>query len=194
MSSELKFFEEQHVYTVDNVPIPSVTTIIDAILRTYSSVPAWVLKRAQAIGKAVHTATEYYDKGAEMEELHPEVNVRLEAWKRFLKDYNIDKFDYIEKMLYSKNMWYCGTLDRCIGDTLIDIKTGNHPNGTESLQLSAYAMMLEENLGIEINKIMIVRLNKNGDYVVERHKRIDSLFKSFNHVYSFINSRKEEKI
>jgi len=190
LKGNLEFFPESHTYFVDGVPIPSVTTIIDKLTGLYGKIPEFVLKRAQNLGTAVHMATEYYDKGIKMNPLHPEVVPRLEAWKKFRKDYDLE-FKYIEQSMYSERLWYCGTMDRCTTDTIVDVKTGKEPNGTEKAQLTAYAMMVEENTDLKINRLLIARLLPNGSYVAEEYDRIDDLFEHLRHSYSFVTKLKK---
>ena len=60
MKDVVEFFEDGHIYLVNGVIVPSVSTILGATLfkGKYDSVPPFVLQRAAQFGTGVHEAIE----------------------------------------------------------------------------------------------------------------------------------------
>lgn len=118
MTHEILFFEDEHKYLVDGEEVPSVTTILNYMSDVeYSKVNPSVLEQAARRGSLVHEYTELIDYGAMPDEIEFEVKGYLEAYAKFLRDYKPD-WDGVEKMTYSEEFHYIGTIDR--------IKVGKH--------------------------------------------------------------------
>lgn len=145
----LIFRAEDHTYWKDGFEKPSVTQIISECgLTDFSCVPPEIMRKAQNFGTAVHTLTEYEDKGTlDYESISNPLIPYLEAWQKFKKEH---KFEYteIEKKFYCEKFGFCGTIDR-IGRTatkriILDIKTSTSMSPTTALQLAGYALGINE--------------------------------------------------
>jgi hypothetical protein len=142
MSSTLTFDEPTHVYRLDGVVVPSVTTIIEAAGLVDLHGNAEQLDYARALGSASHLATELDDLGALDESSVAEpVWPRLKAWRKFRRETGFEP-EHIEERLAHPLLRYAGTIDR-IGTMrkhrmLLDIKNFAKRR-TTGLQLAAYA-------------------------------------------------------
>ncbi|OGS35276.1 MAG: hypothetical protein A2293_08015 [Elusimicrobia bacterium RIFOXYB2_FULL_49_7] len=186
------FCDENHIYRNEQgIIIPNVTSILQAEGFTdFSRVPVDVLKAAQDFGTNVHIACELADKGTlEYETLSPGLLPPIEAWCKFLEDYQAEIIE-IERVVYSKIWHFCGTLDRVLKikgkNGIYDIKTGEGC----SLQTAAYKVALDEECpDLKVKERAAVRLFPDGTYRIIPHddKSEESLFKSIVKVH---NSRK----
>ena len=165
------FFEEQtHTYIVDGMEVPSVTTILNYMSDVeYSKVNPSVLEQAARRGSLVHEYTELMDYDAMPDEVEYEVAGYLEAYAKFLRDYKPD-WDGVEKMTYSEEFYYIGTIDR-IGKIdgrkcIVDIKTLASPTKmnkfTVCSQTAAYGVAEWQDL--ESGDRYALYLNKDGEY------------------------------
>ena len=158
------FAEDSHSYYSDKEQarlVPGYSGIIKEVLGDqFLGIPLAVLENARDRGIAVHKATEEIDRGGSGLCLYPG---HVLQWVRFKRDFGIEgkKFDLIEQPLLSMKYWFCGTPDRIIGDTLIDIKTPMKQNKLYRLQTMAYKLLYEENFGIRINKRLVVHLGES---------------------------------
>lgn len=181
----LTFDPETHTYAVDGNVLPSVTQIIrDAGLYPWgndSTDANYYMER----GLAVHAACRYWDEGRldPHEELDPEVEPRLDAYKKFLKDSGA-RVLMNETPMYHPAMRYAGTLDRLFvwnNDLwLVDLKAGGHVPAY-CVQTAAYLDMLQSiPLGIDLyeklagwDRLQVLRaglhLAGDGTYKVEMH-------------------------
>ena len=63
---DLEYFDDEHLYLVDGVIVPSITQILEKRFDTYKGVPRSVLEKAADKGTMVHNAIELYcTKGIE---------------------------------------------------------------------------------------------------------------------------------
>lgn len=141
---EIIFDEAEHIYLVDGVEVPSVTTILQPLAnRAYSSVNPSVLEYARNRGAAVHEALEMYDLGGELE-VTPETEGYIRAYLEWSQIYR-PKWTGVEQIVYHEtfprdvdkpmlkdgnDVDYIGTLDRIgyLNGTelaVVDIKTSN---------------------------------------------------------------------
>ena len=129
----LWFDAEAHRYFLDDVEIPSVTTVIrtNGLGGDFSRVPPADLTRARDLGRAVHAALHYLDEGELDESTVAEaVWPYIEAWTRFKKDHGVT-VTHMERCLADGALRFGGTLDREVlvganrDSVLIDIKTGS---------------------------------------------------------------------
>jgi hypothetical protein len=141
--SPLQFNLENHVYTVDGVKIPSVTTVLSSTgISDYSRVPSQTLEEAAARGTAVHRIIELYDMGQLIE--CPEwATEYLDAWKKFKTEMDV-KILACEMRVFHDKFWFAGTLDRIamIGGEkyILDIKTTSAVMVAHSIQTAAYSL------------------------------------------------------
>jgi hypothetical protein len=175
--SELKFDEGKHLYSLDGVPLPSVTQVLKGVgIIDFSNVPPALLEAACQFGTAAHKATELSDKG-KLDEENLDINLRpyLDGWILFRQEYGFLS-DMIERPIYSKIYRFAGTPDRLghwrIDDSMIilDIKTGFMLSSADAIQTAAYAIMAKEG-GIKgtIKRVSLL-LTKDGKYKIKEHK------------------------
>lgn len=151
---DIVFDEVEHIYLVDGVEVPSVTTILQPLAnRAYSSVNPSVLEYARNRGSAVHEALELYDLGAGLE-ASPEIEGYIKAYLEWEQIYK-PSWVGVEQIVYSVGDKYIGTLDR-VGTlngtrfAIVDLKTSTPTK--EALvsvccQTAAYAMAYTEQSG-----------------------------------------------
>lgn len=154
MTPEIVFDEAEHIYLVDGVEVPSVTTILQPLSnRAYSSVNSSVLEYARKRGTAVHEALEMYDLGGGIE-ASPEIEGYIRAYLEWTSIYK-PRWTDVESIVYSKSNGYIGTLDRA-GTlngrefAIVDLKTSTPSK--EALvsvccQTAAYAIAYTEHNG-----------------------------------------------
>lgn len=134
----LTFDEQNHIYRVQGVAIPSVTQILvaEGFIDT-----SWFTEYGRDRGKYAHEAIKLYEQGSlDEESLDPVLRPYLDAWKQFKTDTGYVS-EVVEEPLYSPVYQYAGTPDN-IGllngePTVLDIKTGAISPWV-ALQLSAY--------------------------------------------------------
>ena len=173
---KLIFDEENHIYTLDGVRVPSVTQILQgAGLVSFNAVNPDILERAQKFGSASHLACALDDKNQlDMKSLDPALLPYLENWRQFKKDFGITEFAEIEKQVFSKRYQYAGCLDRLWENTLIEIKTSTSIPTTTGLQLIGYQTAYREMTKIKIKQRLCVQLLE-GTYKVQEYKdKIDA--------------------
>jgi hypothetical protein len=164
---ELTFDERSHIYRLDGLVVPSVTTIMQPLSRAhYGGIDQDVLERAAERGTAVHQAIENlicFD----ILDISPEYEGYLEAYRAWVKDYNVKPFAS-EMKTYHKTLRYAGTADLGCEEngvnTLVDFKT------TSSLvpmlvgvQLEAYRRA-QESHGIKYENTVALQLRSDGTY------------------------------
>lgn len=146
--NKLKFVEESHQYFLDNVELPSVTTLIGEILGDkYEGVNDDVLKRASEHGIKVHKLIEEFENGkiANYLLLNEREIDNLEDYKR------IKGFDTLktEIAVHYKDL-YAGTIDGIGVDDennqiIYDIKTTSEVDfNYVCYQLSLYLLAYDE--------------------------------------------------
>jgi len=195
---ELTFDEVKHVYRLDGVVIPSVTTLMKPLSAAmYDGIDEETLNKAAEKGTIVHNAIEDYVKYG-FDVIPEEQAGYFEAYKSFAKDYKIEPIEN-EKRIYHKALRYAGTAD-CIAKidgkiTLIDFKTTSvlMPMLTR-VQLEAYKKALES-MGYKVEAKMIVQLKKDGKYKIELHELNDleawTVFAALQTCNNFINKYKK---
>lgn len=166
---ELSFEEKRHIYKLNGIAIPSVTTIMKPLSEdVYGSIDEKVLNRAAARGTAVHNAIENYVK-FNIEDIPPEHEGYFDAFLLWYKEHNVVPYG-TEVKLYHKGLLYAGTADMIASvdglDTLIDFKTSASVSQMLcGVQLEAYdRAMVSHDSGIHIAQKAIVHLQKDGKY------------------------------
>lgn len=177
MSHDIEFFPEEHIYLVDGVETPSVTTILSYLTDTeYREINPAVLEQAAKRGTFVHEACEILDYGADPEEVPYEWAGYIKAYKDFLRDYKPDWMGIEKPVAYVSvyNGWYVGTLDR-IGKidgktAIVDIKTLSSPTKISKFavcsQTVAYSLAVWHSEGIDVQERYALYLGKDGDYTL----------------------------
>jgi len=87
-----------------------------------------------------------------------------------------------ERIVFSRRLFYCGTCDLFATingkPTVVDFKTGSGFYEDQPLQLAAYALALEEELGVEINDGWIIHLDKQTGKCTPYHVEITKELKT----------------
>lgn len=163
----LIFDPETHIYTLDGVNLPSVTEITRFMAYDYKSDRPWLAEAVARRGTAIHEACMMIDYGEEPEET-AEIAGYLQAYRRFLQDYN-PEWELIEHPMAAKDIGVAGTLDRYgiirKKAVILDIKTGSviHHEAVAA-QLTAYRWLLWRDRGVTECDCMALRLDKSGIY------------------------------
>jgi hypothetical protein len=153
--------DEQHIYRVAGAVMPGYSEISKAMgLVHYWNRDPWYMER----GNIVHKETLKLDNNElDWDTLDPRVKGFIEAYQVFKEESGIT-FDHGERMFHCPTYRYCGTIDRFL--PLLDIKTGQG----DTLQLEAYAHLLEVNGYPKQTKGYILNLNENGTFKLEPYK------------------------
>lgn len=166
---ELTFEEHSHIYKLNGIEIPSVTTVMQPLSSIYyGGIDTAVLNKAASRGTAVHNAIENYtDYG--IEDIDPAYQGYFDAWKEW---FELRKPEVLgdECRLYHKILRYAGTADLvCVINgrvTLVDYKTSAQVNTKLcAVQLEGYDRALESH-GIKIDDRLILHLTKTGYHEV----------------------------
>ena len=166
---ELTFEEKRHIYRLNGLPIPSVTTIMKPLSEdVYGGIDQQVLNRAAARGTAVHNAIENYVKFG-IEDIPPEHAGYFDAFLKWFGEHKVVPYG-TEVKLYHKGLLYAGTADMVASvddlDTLIDFKTS--ASVSEMLcgvQLEAYDRAVVSHYSdTHFAQKAIVHLRKDGEY------------------------------
>ena len=139
---DLVFRESDHSFWLGDRRLPSTTQILKHFIPRFQC-DEWYLER----GKAVHKATELYDKGTlDPESVDPQIEGYVQAWIKFREDYLFEPGS-IELQAYHPVYMYAGILDR-LGMSegkrvLLDIKSGE-PSKSDRLQIAGgyYSMVM----------------------------------------------------
>jgi hypothetical protein len=169
--SVVAFDEATHTYRVGGVIVPSVTTILDAVLGDGFNHNA----AAAAFGTNVHKAVALDIRGRlDLVALDPALVPYVDGARKFLRD---TEFAVIasEHIVYSASPRYCGTLDLAgymrggRRFAVIDFKSGGMP-ATAGPQTAAYAeaytSLREGRIGMNNADRYAVMLNARGGYAL----------------------------
>lgn len=178
-------------YEIDDKRVPRVTEVLSSMLHedslmNWSNGLGWrrisykaFMKDAQDKGTYSHLAIEKFLRHGEinLKELNISnegiLNTVQSCLDGFMQWWNEIHFIhknieviYLEETMI--NEYFGGTCD-CLLKVdeeywLIDFKTSNHMNYKYSLQLAAYRYLLKNTKNIDINKAMILRLDKKNHY------------------------------
>lgn len=193
---ELTFDEKYHIYKLDGVKIPSVSTIMKPLSEAmYGTVDQEVLKKAAERGTAVHNAIENYILFG-ISDIPEEHEPYFEAFKDWWKE-NKPEVLGTETRVYHKAFRYAGTSDllAVIGGerVLIDYKTSSTVNKMlTGVQTEAYAKAYESH-GIKFDRKMILHLTKDGKYTehsypandVESMETLSALLTVYAHIKKY---------
>jgi hypothetical protein len=148
--SNFNFDEVNHIYRLNNRTIPSVTQVLQAEgITDYS----YADESDREFGKAGHKVTELWDKGKlDIKTISEPLIPCLEAWKKFLKDFEVTIFPgAIEKPIYSSRYLFGTTPDRVglVNDkvTVIELKFSKTIQRSTGIQLAAQAIAATEHYG-----------------------------------------------
>lgn len=193
----LVFEETKHIYTLNGITIPSVSTIMEPLnADKYSGISKATLDNAANKGTAVHDCIENWIKFDFMD-IPPEHQSYIDGFMNWWKK-NSPKVVGSEIRMYHKLLEYGGTCDLLayINErlTLVDYKsTYVLSDMTCRIQLEAYAQALASH-GIKVEQKMILHLKKDGNAVQKDYPANDAeawrVFGSLKCVYDYIQSYK----
>lgn len=165
--NELTFEEEKHVYKLDGVVIPSVTTIMKPLSSAfYYGVDEEVLERARQRGTAVHNAIENYLNFG-IEDIDEKYRGYLDGFLEWYREHDVKPLA-TESRVYHRTLRYAGTADMpAIVDgklLCVDYKTSATVNKMlTGVQLEAYAKAYGSH-GIEFDGKAILHLKNDGKF------------------------------
>lgn len=182
-NQRLKFQEEDHSYTLDGIPIPSVTTILSnvGLYPDFQFVDEWYAER----GKRVHKACHFLDKGTlDREKLEAQdkgglILPYVESYEKFKEVFEI-QVNESEIQLFDETYWFAGTADKVIRirwegqfrDAVVDLKCGGPEFGYQ-YQLAGYSFAMGDHysklrIGVYLQKdgslSKIIEYDKPGDF------------------------------
>ena len=189
---ELTFEETRHIYRLNGMEIPSVTTLMKPLSDDfYRTVNQSVLDRAAKRGTAIHNAIENFTEfGAE--DIDPQYAGYFSA---FLQWWNLRKPVPLamEQRVYHKILRYAGTADLIcdIGGrlTLVDYKSSAQVNTKLcAVQLEGYDRAFESH-GVKVDDRLILHLSKDGYQEVpfQRSSKCWSVMSSLMTIKNYIN-------
>jgi hypothetical protein len=191
----IKFNEERHEYSKNGIIVPGVTSVLDDIgLYNYDFVDKETMDLAKQFGKAVHKTTELSDLHKLHHALDTNLKPCLNQWERFKKDFKVTIIE-VERRVFSKRYFYCGTLDRILvmkvlsdEEVLLDIKTGCKMK-SHAIQNSAYKKAIEEE-GRKLGKTTYTLYLSDDNYKLEPHSNKNDIntFLSALAIYNFKRS------
>lgn len=190
---ELTFDEFTHTYRLNELIIPSVTTVMKPLSDDfYRAVDPDVLERAAKRGTAIHNAVENFAKFG-IEDIPPDYAGYFQA---FLKWWELQQPEVLatECRVYHKILRYAGTADLLcvIGGrvTLVDYKSSAQVNSKLcAVQLEGYDRAFESH-GVKIEDRLILHLSRDGKYAAvpfQRSTKCWSVFSALMTVRNYMN-------
>lgn len=191
----LEFEEEKHIYRLDGIEIPSVSSIMAPLSRAkYDGINSKTLEKAASKGTSVHNAIENWIKfGIEDVPLeHKGYFDAFHSWWDELKPEVVGS----EVRICHRLMQYGGTADLIfrIDDklVLVDYKTTQTISDmTCGVQLEAYSQALNS-MGVCVQSKAILHLKKDGSYNVRFYPAKDAnrwrVFGALKTVYDYVKS------
>ena len=164
---ELSFNEFNHTYRLDELIIPSVTTLMKPLSDDfYRAVDPEVLEKAAKRGTAIHNAVENFAQFG-IEDIPPAYAGYFQAFRTWW-ELRQPEVLATECRVYHKILRYAGTADLIcvIGGrvTLVDYKSSAQVNSKLcAVQLEGYDRAFESH-GVKIDDRMILHLSRDGRY------------------------------
>lgn len=154
-------------------------TVVNGICEAAKRIPKQKASDAANVGTIVHEWLEKYGY-AKMNDLPvpakpdiPEAILAIDAFLEYAEN-NIMDFILVERVIYSKENDYVGTLDALVmlkdgRVALMDYKTSGGIYDKYYAQIGGYYLALVEELGIHIDCAIILRIGKDG---ISEHREI----------------------
>lgn len=164
---ELTFNEFNHTYWLNELIIPSVTTLMKPLSDDfYRAVDPEVLEKAAKRGTAIHNAVENFARFG-IEDIPPAYAGYFQAFRTWC-ELRQPEVLATECRVYHKILRYAGTADLiCVIDgrvTLVDYKSSAQVNSKLcAVQLEGYDRAFESH-GVKIDDRMILHLSKDGKH------------------------------
>lgn len=190
---ELTFNEFNHTYRLDELIIPSVTTLMKPLSDDfYRAVDPEVLEKAAKRGTAIHNAVENFAQFG-IEDIPPAYGGYFQAFRTW---WELRKPEVLatECRVYHKILRYAGTADLIcvIGGRvmLVDYKSSAQVNSKLcAVQLEGYDRAFESH-GVKIDDRMILHLSRDGKYSevpFQRNARCWSVLSALMTVRNYMN-------
>ena len=195
--ANLIFLEEPHVYELDGEELPSVSEVTRFIAReTYSDIPQHILDNAADRGTRVHRLTEALDKYGSCEADEVELPY-VSAYVDFRKKHKV-QWEKIEWSTYNKERLYGATIDRYgIVDgekAIVDLKTTSTLHTVSvTAQLTLYKMACESQ-GMEVEKLYVLQLKKDGKAVFKEITPDPKLAESCLYLHELLKKKKRKRV
>lgn len=191
---ELTFDEAGHIYRLNGLVIPSVTTLMKPLSDDfYRTVDPDVLDRAARRGTAIHNAVENFTEFG-IRDIAPQYAGYFES---FLQWWELRKPEPLamEHKVYHKILRYAGTADLIcvIGGrlTLVDYKSSAQVNSKLcAVQLEGYDRAFESQ-GVKVDDRLILHLSKSGYQEVpfQRSSKCWSVLSSLMTIRNYMNEQ-----
>ena len=191
---ELTFDEAGHIYRLNGLVIPSVTTLMKPLSDDfYRTVNPEVLDRAAKRGTAIHNAVENFTEFG-VRDIAPQYAGYFES---FLQWWELRKPEPLamEHKVYHKILRYAGTADLIcvIGGrlTLVDYKSSAQVNSKLcAVQLEGYDRAFESQ-GVKVEDRLILHLSKSGYQEVpfQRSSKCWSVLSSLMTIRNYMNEQ-----
>ena len=190
---ELTFNEFNHTYWLDELVIPSVTTLMKPLSDDfYRAVDPEMLEKAAKRGTAIHNAVENFAQFG-IEDIPPVYGGYFQAFRTW---WELRKPEVLatECRVYHKILRYAGTADLIcvIGGrvTLVDYKSSAQVNSKLcAVPLEGYDRAFESH-GVKIDDRMILHLSRDGKYSevpFQRNARCWSVLSALMTVRNYMN-------
>lgn len=156
-TSNVKFDEENHVYTLNGKRLQGITRIIDAVYHTYSGVDEETLNNAAQVGKAYHRQYQFdIENGFESEECASQKEAERSMGLSPIKcEYLVSDNERIASAIDVVYINADGEI------TLGDIKTTAVEHHDEwRLQLSIYKYLFELQTELEVKSLIVAHVDK----------------------------------
>lgn len=191
---ELTFDEAGHIYRLNGLVVPSVTTLMKPLSDDYyRTVSQEVLDRAAKRGTAIHNAVENYTQFG-IEDIAPAYAGYFEGFCRWWELRKPEPLA-MECRVYHKILRYAGTADLLcvIGGrlTLVDYKSTAQVNTKLcAVQLEGYDRAFESH-GVKVDDRLILHLSKSGyeEVPFQRSSKCWSVFSSLMTIRNYMNER-----
>ena len=190
---ELAFEEHRHIYRLNGLIIPSVTTIMNPLSDDfYRTISPAVLDHAAKRGTAIHNAIENYTAFG-IQDIAPQYAGYFSAFLKWW-EYRKPKPLAMEHRIYHKILRYAGTADLiCLIDgelTLVDYKSSAQVNKKLcAVQLEGYDRAFESH-GIKIDNRMILHLSDTGyqEVTFQRSAKCWSVLSALMTIHNYMNA------
>lgn len=192
---ELKFEPVGHVYTLGNKRLPSVTTVLESVLRDMEGIPEHLVAAAGEFGQHVDTACDLFDRAIlDWEALDTRLVPYVRGYEKFIKESGAviiasKKRVYHPKHLYAgevdKLVVFLGNLRPCV----LDIKSSSILPRSVKPQTAAYReALVASNIATGPTRYS-VHLRPDGTYRLDRHNNSAdfSIFLSALNIWRFKN-------
>lgn len=183
----IEFLEEEHLYLVDGILVPSVTTIIGKFYESPVKVSQEILQRAGLLGTKMHESIEKYERYG--------TKSRTKEFKNylFLKDkIGFKNIDNELIVLYEENgeVLYIGKLDQIIELNnqlgINDFKrVSTFDKEKVSMQLTLYAIAYEQTYKKKVDFI-------SGTHLKEDKRKFYKLLRNDKKALNMVYKYKEE--